>query len=279
MPPSLLSLLLLAAPPSPDLSARTAELTATARAHHATQAYEQAANTYILLSPLPGADEDAALHQAHLNLELAHATTGEPAHLCRALALARGRLAQLPADAPPRAAWEEAVADDLAELAHRGGESSCSARRVPPQVVPLLDVPPAETAPGPVPAPSTSDRAQRQLQARTAAGVTLTSMGLAFAGLMGGALVALDRGVDALRQAGDVPDGYVYPTDEQEALHRLRADTKLAQGLALGLGVASAATLATGIGLLASRRRASRTVALLPSAGPQGGTLTFRLRF
>ena len=274
MPPSLLSLLLLAAPLTPDLSARAAELTANARAHHAAQEYEQAANAYIVLSSLPTADEDAALHQAHLNLELAHATTGERAHLCRALDLARRRLGGTSADDPQREAWEEAVADDLAELARSGG--TCPAR--PPRVDALVDPPPVEPAPGPAPhdQPHPTLRSQH---ARTAAGITLTSMGLAFAGLMGGALIALDRHVDALHRAADVPDGYIYPTNEQDALRRLHADTKLAQSAAIGLGIASAATLATGIGLLASRRRIMRPVALLPSAGPQGGALTLRLRF
>ena len=273
MPPSLLSLLLLATPLAPDLSARAAELTANARAHHAAQEYEQAANAYIVLSSLPTADEDAALHQAHLNLELAHATTGEPAHLCRALDLARRRLGGSSADDPKRAAWEETVSDDLVELARSGG--TCPAR--PPRVA-LVDPPPGEPAPGP--APHDQPRpVLRRLHARTAAGITLTSMGLAFAGLMGGALIALDRHVDALHRAADVPDGYIYPADEQDALRRLHADTKLAQGAAIGLGIASAATLATGVGLLASRRHASRPVALLPSASPQGGTLTLRLRF
>lgn len=271
---SLLPLLLLAAPPTPDLSARAAELTANARAHHAAQAYEQAANAYIVLSSLPTADEDAALHQAHLNLELAHATTGERAHLCRALDLASRRRDRTPADDPQRAAWEEAAADDLAELARIGG--TCPAR--PPQIDALID-PSPQTAPVPAPRNQPPRPAPHSTHARTAAGITLTSMGLAFAGLMGGALVAFDRGLDALHRAADVPDGYLYPADEQHALHRLHADTRLAQGAAIGLGIASAATLATGIGLLASRRHASRPIALLPTAGPQGGALTFRLRF
>lgn len=279
---ALVALVLLSAPPQTDLSARAAELAEAARAQHADGAYEEAASTYVRLSSLPGVDEDAALHQAHLNLELAHARSSGPALLCRAVALARNRLARTTVDR--RKAWEETLTDDLAELVRLGGNSACPTTSPEPPEMLEAD-PPATTSPRldlpqptPLPAAPPPHAVERQHRARTAAGATLTGMGIAFAGLMGGALIVFERGLGALHDAGRVPDGYVYPEDQQAALRRLHADTQLAQGTALGLGLASAVTLATGIGLLASRRRL-RALALLPSAARLGGGLTLRLRF
>ena len=123
----LLPLLLLAAPaPPPEIPARAAELATRARAHHDAREYVQAADAYFALSSLPGVDVDDALGRAHLDLEAAFASTQQVSHLCRALQLARGRLARAADDDEQKRQrllfWEETVAEDLEHLAEAGGE-------------------------------------------------------------------------------------------------------------------------------------------------------------
>lgn len=287
----LLSLLLLAAPaPPPELAARAAELAARARAHHDAREYVQAANTYLALSSLPGVDLDDALGRAHFDLEAAFSSTQQVSHLCRALQLARGRVDRGADDDEQkrqrRLFWEETVAEDLERLAEAGGEAICSptqAERVgllvaggpPPAVTPSS---PRKSASAPV-VDEVPRLAERRLRARRAAGLTLTGVGVGFAGLMGAALVGYLKSYEVLQAAGDKPAGFVYPDDQQAALGRQHADAQVLQELAAGLGVASVATLATGIGLLASQKRAARRMALLPSSVPRGGGLVLRLQF
>lgn len=282
----LLTLLLLAAPPpSPEFAARAAEFQARARTHHEAREYVQAANTYVALSAIPGVDVDDALGRAHLDLEAAFAATREAIHLCRALRLARGRLVAA-SDKEKRLSWEETIAEDIEQLADVGGEASCPP--VPASRVPLLvaDGPPSAAEPrsprmsaaGP-PADAVPQPGERRLRARRAAGLTLTGVGAGLAGLMSAALVAYRKGYETIDAAGDKPEGFVYPAEQEAALRRVHDDTELARGLAIGLGVASTATLATGIGLLASHRRAARRMTLLPSSVLRGGGLVLRLRF
>lgn len=285
----LLALLLLAAPPQPpEIAARAAELSTRARTQHEAREFVLAANTYVALSSLPGVDIDDALGRAHIELEAAFGATREALHLCRALHLARGRLARGDGgderERQKRLFWEETVAEDLAQLAEFGGEASCpptSARRVG-----LLVADHSATTPSSPPEAAASPAvdaaprpAERRLRARRAAGLTLTGVGVGFAGLMGVALAGYLKGYEAIQAAGDKPEGFVYSGAEEAALRRAHADTELLQGLAAGLGVASAATLATGIGLLASHRRTARRMALLPSGVPRGGGLVLRLQF
>lgn len=287
----LLPLLLLVAPaPLPEIAARATELAARARVHHDAREYVQAADTYLALSSLPGVDVDDALGRAHFDLEAAFSSTQQASHLCRALQLARGRLARGADDDAQkrqrRLFWEETVAEDLERLAEAGGEAIC-----PPgqgQRVDLLvaDGSPAAAAPSsPIeatPAPKVDDAprpVERRLRARRAAGFALTGVGVSFAGLMGGALAGYLKYYAVIQAAGDKPEGFVYPGDQQATLGRAHADAQVLQGLAAGLGVASAATLATGIGLLASQKRTARRMALLPSSVPRGGGLVLRLQF
>ncbi|MBA3546264.1 MAG: hypothetical protein H0T76_07275 [Nannocystis sp.] len=104
-------------------------------------------------------------------------------------------------------------------------------------------------------------------------------MGLGLGGLMGLTLALHVQQLAALRRANDVPAGFIYPTGEQHRLTALHDDARLARAASIGLGVASAVVLGTGIGLLASRRRAPRSMALAPQGGPHGGGMTLRLRF
>ncbi|MBA3546777.1 MAG: hypothetical protein H0T76_09870, partial [Nannocystis sp.] len=66
---------------------------------------------------------------------------------------------------------------------------------------------------------------------------------------------------------------------EQKMLTDLRDDAQRTEAASIGLGVASAAVLGAGIGLLASGRRATRAMAVAPHGGPYGGGVRLRLRF
>jgi hypothetical protein len=282
---TLLSLALLQPSAPPDLDARIAALTASAAAHHDAGAYAAAADDYLKLASLPRADDEAALKQAHLNLDAAFVQTSDVVHLCGALGVARRRIAMggFKSD-QARLSWEERVADDEARLAAVDGRCRSAAPSPPP---PLLDVrssaAPTRDESTATPAEGTTLRidrvGERRRRARTAAGATLTGLGLGLGGLMGLTLALHAQQLGALRRANDVPAGFTYPTSEQNRLTELHDDARLTRAASIGLGVASAMVLGTGIGLLASRRRAPRSMALAPHGGPHGGGMTLRLRF
>ena len=288
---ALLHLMLLQPSAPPDIDARIADLTVSADAHHDAEEYAAAASDYRTLASLPRADGETALKKAHLNLDAAFVKTGEVMHLCRALSLGHRRLAagQFKTD-QARLSWEETVADDERRLADAGGLERCLPATARSQSSMLLDAdtparPPRE---GPAASASTQiepasprrlDLAERKLRARTIAGATFTGMGLGFAGLMGLTLAVHAQQIAALQRANDVPDGFIYSPRDEKMLTGLHDDTLLTRTASIGLGVVSAAVLGTGIGLLASRRRAARAMALAPHGGPHGGGLTLRLRF
>lgn len=292
MPLHVLIHLMLLQAPAPDVDARIADLIVSADAHHDAEEYAAAARDYLTLASLPRADGETALKKAHLNLDAAFVKTGEVLHLCRALALGHRRLTagQFKTD-QARLSWEETVADDERRLADAGGHERCPTATAPSRALMLLDADePATTPPreGPVALASTRvepsssrqlDLVARKLRARTIAGATLTGMGLGFAGLTGLTITVHALQVAALRRANAVPDGYTYSARDEKMLTSLHNDALLTKAASIGLGVVSAAILGTGIGLLASRRRASRAMALAPHGGPQGGGLTLRLRF
>ena len=282
----LLPLLQPSAPP--DLDARIAALTASAAAHHDAGAYAAAANDYLKLASLPRADGETALKQAHLNLDAAFVQTSDVVHLCHALGVARRRIAMggFKSD-QARLSWEERAADDEARLAGVHGHCPSASASPPPQLLdvassatPPRDEPPTPTA---MPAGRASVRldrvGERRRRAQTAAGATLTGLGLGFGGLMGLTLALHVQQLAALRKANDVPDGFTYSTSDQSMLAKLHDDARLTQAASIGLGVASAVVLGTGIGLLASRRRAPRSMALVPHGGRHGGGVMLRLRF
>ena len=296
---TLLSLALLQPSEPPDLDARIAALTASAAAHHDAGAYAAAADDYLELASLPRADAEAALKQAHLNLDAAFLKTSDIVHLCRALKIARRRITmgKFKSD-QARLSWEERAADDAARLSQSDGRCPPAAAPSPPPQ--LLDAPlhvtptttptrdqQTATPTRDQPTATSSGRAslrldrvaERRQRARTAVGATLTGVGLGLGGLMGLTLALHVQQLAALRRANDVPDGFVYALSEQAKLADLHDDARLTRAASIGLGVASAALLGTGIGLLASRRKAPRAMALAPHGGLHGGGLTLRLRF
>lgn len=286
----LLAMFLLAAPPPPlELAARATELAARARAHHDAREFVQAADTYVALSSLPGVDVDDALGRAHVDLEAAFASTRDVLHLCRALRLARGRLAHAVDDdertRQRRLFWEETIAEDLEQLRALGGEEGCPSGQERRVGLLVADGPSASASPSspveakPAPLVDIPLAAERRLRARRAAGMTLTGVGVGLVGLMGAALAGYRVGYEQIQAAGDKPDGFVYSDEQEAALGRAYADTKLLRGAAIGLGLAGGATLAAGIGLLASQRLMARRIALRPSGVPRGGGLVLQLRF
>ena len=66
---------------------------------------------------------------------------------------------------------------------------------------------------------------------------------------------------------------------EWDRAAEIRADSLQIRNVAIGVGVAGAASLATGVALLASRKKGPRAVALMPYGGPLGGGAVLRLRF
>ncbi len=286
---TLLSLMLLQPSAPPDLAARIAKLTAEAEAHHDAKAYAAAASAYLTLASLPHADSETAVNKAHLNLDAAFLETGDVIHLCRALAIAQRRLGagNFRSD-QAQLSWQETAADDTARLAQVGGAARCPSAAFPPKLL-AADVPlvsgttlRTEAAPmpiGPVKSRQLDRAAARRSRARTAAGATLTGMGLGLGGLMGLTLALHVQQLAALRQANDVPESFTYPVQEQKMLTDLRDDAQRTEAASIGLGVASAAVLGAGIGLLASGRRATRAMAVAPHGGPYGGGVRLRLRF
>ncbi len=286
----MLAMFLLAAPPpSPELAARAIELAARARAHHDAREFVQAADSYVALSSLPSVDVDDALSRAHVDLEAAFSSTREVFHLCRALRLARGRVARAVDDneraRQRRLFWEETLAEDLEQLGTLGGEDSCPSgqgRRVGLLIADGSSAAGSPSSPVEVkPAPQVDilPVAERRLRARRAAGMTLTGVGVGLVGLMGAALAGYRVGYEQIQAAGDKPDDFVYSDEQEAALGRVYADTKLLRGAAIGLGLVGGATLAAGIALLASQRRTARRMAVRPSGVPRGGGLVFQLRF
>ncbi len=113
-----------------------------------------------------------------------------------------------------------------------------------------------------------------------AVGATFTGLGLGFIGVMVGALSVQAQQAEAMRAIFD----RARTAGELSDVDRGRADDLLADSIqtrhvAIGVGIAGAATLATGITLLATRKLAARRFAVLPHGGPFGGGATVRLRF
>ena len=120
----------------------------------------------------------------------------------------------------------------------------------------------------------------RRRRARIAAGSVLVGVGLGSLGILAGVLdlhrrqaVEMARMLDAATADGGFSPAGLLQHD------RLYDDALRTRHAAIGLGVVSAAALSTGIALLVSRKRATRTLALHPHGGLHGGGATLRLRF
>jgi hypothetical protein len=74
-------------------------------------------------------------------------------------------------------------------------------------------------------------------------------------------------------------EGRDFTADEWQEFNAIRDEGRQVRGAAIGVGVAGAITLSTGVALLATRKRASRKFAVQPYGGPLGGGMVLRLRF
>lgn len=261
--------------------------------------YADVGEAHLERAAVPGEQQLDEFDGAHKNFDLAYLTANDPAHLCRALQVAELVLATVTfTDPQPRLSWEELQREDLERLrkdAAQTGRANCrhDARVEPqrPRVAVLTDAdfstPVAPRSSSPVErgqrvtdplAPTPTQR--RRWNAQTAAGAIFTGAGVGLVGMLAGAIGLRVRYAEELRGIADHADvtGELTAADRGRAA-QINADSLRARNVAIGVGVAGAVSLATGVALLATRKKAPRAVALIPYAGPLGGGAVLRLRF
>lgn len=274
--------LLFAAPTPAD---EAASLAATGEAH-------------LQRAATPGDHQLDEFEGAHKNFDSAYLVGDDPRYLCRALQVTEVVLERVAfASDQERLSWAELRDDDLARLkqdAAKTGRENCrfdtSAAPTQRRVAMLTDADapraePSRTVPEhlarpPFEAARPTQARRRGAQAQTAVGAAFTGLGVGLVGLMAGALglqaqqAAGMRAIfDRARAAGELSDL------DRGRVEDLRVDSVQTRHVAIGAGIAGAATLATGITLLATGKRAARRFAVLPHGGPFGGGATLRLRF
>ena len=295
MTPLMLSFLLTQAAPLPREDPVAAQR-AVAEAHAARRSFSEAGEAYIKLASMPGVVRRDELDRAHVNLDSAYLTSNITSHLCRALQVAELTIAEGGFEDDQEAKfWQDTRDDDLQRLqadARATGRANC--RFLPggerPRVAllavgeagPLL--PAASGAPMPAgdvrTRVTTGGRAGRRLRAQTAAGAVLVGVGLGSLGLLAGVLDLHRRQAAAMARMNDaatIAGGFTTAGLQQH--DSLYDDALRTRHAAIGLGVASAAALTTGIALLVTRKRAARALAVYPHGGLHGGGATLRLKF
>lgn len=276
----LVSLSLLLAAPTPTDEAAT---------------YAAAGEAHLERAAIPGDHQLDEFEGAHKNFDSAYLVAEDPRYLCRALQVAEVVLARVAfASDQERLSWAELRQDDLERLRQDAAQTRRANCRFDAASAPIqrrvalltdADVPPGDPllatpdgrgleVSGPTRAP------RRRDQAQMAVGATFTGLGLGFIGVMVGALSVQAQQAEAMRAIFD----RARTAGELSEVDRGRADDLLADSIqtrhvAIGVGIAGAATLATGITLLATRKLAARRFAVLPHGGPFGGGATVRLRF
>jgi|JI10StandDraft_1071094.scaffolds.fasta_scaffold27589_5 hypothetical protein len=261
--------------------------------------YAAAGEAHLERAAVPGEQQLDEFDGAHKNFDLAYLTANDPGHLCRALQVAELVLATVTfTDPQPRLSWEELQREDLERLrkdAAQTGRANCrhDARVEPqrPRVAVLTDAdfstPVAPRASSPADserlsidplAPTPTQR--RRWKAQTAAGAILTGAGVGLVGMLAGAIGLRVRYAEELRGIANNADitGALAASDRGRAA-QINADSLQTRNVAIGVGVAGAVSLATGIALLSTRKKAPHAVALMPYAGPLGGGAVLRLRF
>ena len=240
------------------------------------------------------------LDQAHVNLDSAYLTSNETRHLCRALQVAEMTIAEGNFEGEQEEKFWQDIRDDdvrrLREDARATRRRNCrfgpdgASRKVAVALLPDPErgpqTPPVDLRKEPaipvdaVDAPIQRGSVDRRWRVQTASGAALVGVGVGSLGLLIGVLKvhrrqaqAMERmNEDAAAAGGFSPAGLVQHD-------RIYADARFTRGAAIGLGVMTAATLSTGVALLVSRKRATRTVAISPYGGLHGGGATLRLRF
>lgn len=265
-------------------------LRAAAEAHEEAARYLDAAAAYLRLAEQPGVARLDELSHAHDAFFAAYAnarpaSAADPWHLCRALFLAESTVREDRfRDEQQRLYWKQTAALDLQKLkadAEKYGRPNCrhdAAGRTHGPVLRLARVSVASEPPRPA---ALRPEAGRRWRAHTAAGASLTGFGL---GLMGVLVAALDgqrrsgEAMSAMVREAKTADRDFTPA-EQGRFEGLYRDALLFRGAAIGLGVAGATSLVTGVALLATRGKSRRALALHPFGGPLGAGVRLRLEF
>ena len=267
-----------------------AELRAQAEAKVESRAYAEAGKVYEQVAALPGVDRRKELLNAHTNFERAFLTSHETRHLCRALRIAEQVVREGGFKNEEMGLfWRERVEDDLERLRADAVETKRPNCRFgvtgePRPPVPLLadgdppwirELPPEPARDIAPPAPS------RRYRAHTAAGAAFTGLGIGFLGLFAGALAVKVDQVQAIHKQADLVEAQDRPPTpgEQAWVDDREADARQVQSLMIGAGMASGASLATGVILLATRKRLIQRAALRPYGGAQGAGIVLQGRF
>lgn len=258
--------------------------------------YAATGEAHLQRAATPGEHQLDEFEGAHKNFDSAYLVGDDPRYLCRALQVTEVVLARVAfASDQERLSWAELRDDDLDRLKQdaaktrrencRFDATAASAQR---RVAMFTDADMPQGASSspehlarPRFEPARPTPAQpRGARAQTAVGATFTGLGLGFVSLTAGALAlhaqqaaAMRAIFDRARAAGELSDA------DRGRVEDLRADSIQTRNVAIGLGITGAATLATGITLLATGKRAARRFAVLPHGGPFGGGAALRLRF
>ena len=294
---------LLAQPPAADSGppaeppAVVAQRTA-AEGLEARKMFAKAGDAYVKLAELPGVSRRSELDKAHTNYDSAYLATQDPSRLCWALALAERVVREGEFnDADQASYWRDTVDDDLRRLqadARTTQWANCPIDKTgAPRalIVATLtdddfdDEPASATQRETVhvdqqPRPLTP--AARRWRAQTTSGAVLTGLGMGFVGALAGVLELQSQHASAMRRmaAAARAEGRVTFTDsEVQGFNDLRGGGLELRHAAIGVGVAGALSLSAGVALLATRKKASRRVALQPHGGPLGGGAVLRIRF
>jgi hypothetical protein len=259
--------------------------------------YAAAGEGHLRRAATPGEQQLDEFEEAHKSFDLAYLTADDTRHLCRALFAAEVALSTANfTDDQARLSWEEVRRDDLDRLRMDAAETRRSNCRFdakggprPPRLAVMDDAEfslmaapstPAQGEQVQVEQVGSASKQLRRWNTQTAAGALFTGAGVGLVGVLAGAIGLRVRQAEAMRDifdnaktAGDLSD-----VDRSRA-DAIRADGLQARNVAIGVGVAGAVSLATGIALLVTRKNATRPVALLPHGGLLGGGATLRMRF
>ena len=295
---SAIFLFLLAQPPAanPADAPTVVAKRAAAEALEAQGTFSDAGDAYVKLADLPGVDRRSALDRAHLNYDSAYLTTKNPARLCRALGVAEQVLGEGGFnDADQASYWKDTLDDDLrrlqadAQATHRANcRFAASGSPRTNIIATLTDDDFAELGPTADPgAPRDTDRppptspATRRWRAQTASAAVFSGLGIGFLGAFAGALAIQSQHAKTLQSmtAKAKAESRDFTDTEWRNFNNIRDDGLQVRNVAIGMGIAGAIALTTGVALLVTRKTASRTLALQPYGGPLEGGAVLRVGF
>jgi len=290
---SAIFLFLLAQPPAAapaDAPAVVAQR-AAAEALETQGIFSDAGDAYVKLAELPGVDRRSALDKAHRNYDSAYLTTKNPSRLCRALGVAEQVVGEGGFnDADQASYWKDTVDDDLrrlqadAQSTHRANCRFAASGSPRTAIATLTDDDFAELGPTADPGtPQKIDRppATRRWRAQTASAAVFSGLGIGFLGAFAGALAIQSQHTKALQSmtAKAKAESRDFTDTEWRNFNNIRDDGLQVRNVAIGMGVAGAIALTTGVALLVTRKTASRTLALQPYGGPLEGGAFLRVGF